>query len=126
MSQAAGASEAVGDQTIMTHLYDRVGGGAKTFVRDYIDLFLQDTSSRLEVLRAAVEREDKVTLGRECHALKGACLEVGVLQLGACCDALRGVARDERFDELPDALRRLKEEFDRLRLVLEAEKIRLV
>ncbi|MDH3433042.1 MAG: response regulator, partial [Gammaproteobacteria bacterium] len=112
------------DQETLRHLRDRAGGDGAAFVSDYIDLFLRDTSSRLEVMRAAVEHEDAATLGRECHALKGACLEVGVSQLGACCDALRDASKDGRFNELRGALDRLSEEFERVKPVFEAEKNR--
>jgi len=127
-SSAAGVSEhasgIVDDQEIMRQLRDRAGDGGVTFVNEYIDLFLQDTASRLDIMRAAVEHEDHVTLGRECHALKGACLEVGVARLGAYCDALRDASRDQRFDEIPAALLRLSEEFGRIKPVFEAEKNR--
>lgn len=128
-SSEAGVSEhasgIVDDQEIMRQLRDRAGDGGAAFVNEYIDLFLQDTASRVEILRAAAEHEDHVTLGRECHALKGACLEVGALQLGAYCDALRDVSRDQRFDEIPAALLRLSDEFGRVKPVFEAEKNRL-
>ncbi len=127
-SSEAGLSEHafgnVDDQEIMRQLRDRAGDGGVTFVNEYIDLFLQDTASRLEIMRAAVEHNDRVTLGRECHALKGACLEVGVAQLGAYCDALRDASRDQTFDEIPAALLRLSEEYGRIKPVFEAEKNR--
>jgi len=118
------ASGIVDDQDIVRQLRDRAGNGGVNFVNEYIDLFLQDTASRLDIMRAAVEHEDQVTLGRECHALKGACLEVGVSDLGAYCDALRDASRDRRFDEIPEALLRLSEEFSRIKPVFEAEKNR--
>jgi signal transduction histidine kinase/DNA-binding response OmpR family regulator len=119
------ASDAEQDRAVMARLQVRAGGDGEAFVSDYIDLFLRDTSSRLEIMRAAAEREDQDTLCRECHALKGACLEVGVEQMCACCDALRDASKDQRFDEVPAALLRLREEFDRVRPVFEAEKSRL-
>jgi len=117
-------SEIAGDNEIVRQLRDRAGETGATFVKEYIDLFLQDTASRLDIMRAAVEREDQATLGRECHALKGACLEVGVARLSACCDTLRDASADRRLDEIPAAYRRLREEFDRVKPVFEAEKNR--
>ncbi len=106
---------------ISRQLCDRLSGDGEAFIGEYIELFLRDTSSRLEVIRAAVEHEDRTTLSRECHALKGSFLEIGVPQLGAYCDALQDASKDERYDEFPEALLRLREEFDRVKPVFEAE-----
>jgi len=107
------------DPQALSRLRDRAGRRSDKFVRGYIDLFLQDTGERLEVLRAALERRDHHLLGREIHALKGACLEFGVSQMSVYCDELRDASRDGRVDELPDALRRIKSEFERVKPVFE-------
>lgn len=120
-----GAPDTTSDREIKLRLRDRAGSRGVAFVNDYIELFLRDTADRLEVMRTAVEREDQITLGRECHALKGACLEVGVLQLGEYCDELSDACADHRLEELPGGLRRLRDEFDRLQPVFEAERKRL-
>lgn len=113
------------EQEAMSQLRDRAGENGESFLSNYIDLFLQDTASRLESLDAALERKDYEKLSRESHALKGACLEFGVARMSACCDVLRDAGRHERFDEIPDALLRLRREFDRIRPAFEAEKNRL-
>jgi CheY-like chemotaxis protein len=107
------------DPQALSRLHERAGSRSDKFVRGYIDLFLQDTVERLEVLRAALERRDHHLLGREIHALKGACLEFGVSRMGVYCDELRDASRDGRVDELPDALLRIKSEFEKVRPVFE-------
>jgi two-component system sensor histidine kinase/response regulator len=82
---------------------------------EFIDLFLTDTSSRLEVLQDALAKSDLETIRRECHALKGACLEMGVTSLGSFCDALGKASRDQRIDDLPVQLDRLTAEFERVK-----------
>jgi signal transduction histidine kinase/CheY-like chemotaxis protein len=109
---------------LFAQLQDRAGVDGRRFVRNYIDLFLDDTATRLEVLRAALERQDHNTLRRESHALKGACLEFGVTRMSDRCDALRDASRAGRLDEQSDALHGLWEEFNRVRPVFEAEKDR--
>ena len=120
------ASETTLDQDALSQLWDRAGANGESFLSNYIDLFLQDTTSRLEILRAALERKDHETLSRESHAVKGACLEFGVTRMSDCCDALRRASRDGHFDELPDVLRQLGHEFDRVKPVLESAKNRSV
>jgi signal transduction histidine kinase/DNA-binding response OmpR family regulator len=109
---------------LLTQLRDRAGVDGQAFVRNYIDLFLDDTATRLEVLRAALERQDHDTLRRESHALKGACLEFGVTRMSDLCDALRDASRAGHLDEQAAALRGLWEEFNRVRPVFEAERDR--
>ena len=113
-------------RAIIERLQDRAGLVSDEIIGEYIDLFLDDTASRLIILRTALEQRDLDTVRRECHALKGACLELGVSRLGSCCDALGQASRDKRLDELPSAMYRLTAEFDRVRPMFEAEKNRSV
>ena len=119
----AAVSGEAADGEIAGQLQNRIGD---EFLGQFIDLFLDDTTSRLEVLHTALEQRDLETVRRECHALKGACLELGVADMGDCCDALGQASRDERLDDLPEALHRLTSEFERVRPLFEAEKGRPV
>lgn len=110
------------DKQARDQLRDRAGSRGGTFLGNYIDLFLDDTASRLDSLTAAFDRHDIEALRRECHALKGACLEFGVVRMARYCDELRDSAEDGTLDQLPELLSSLRREFDRIRPVLEAEK----
>jgi signal transduction histidine kinase/DNA-binding response OmpR family regulator len=112
------------DDTIVDRLQERAGLADDAVIAEFIDLFLDDTASRIEVLHAALQQRDLKAVRRECHALKGACLELGVDQLGACCDDLGNASREQRYEDLPLALDRLTAEFDRVRPLFEAGKTR--
>jgi two-component system sensor histidine kinase/response regulator len=103
---------------------DRAGMADGNALDELIDLFLTDTSSRLEVLQDALGKSDLETIRRECHALKGACLEMGVTSLGSCCDALGKASRDQRVDDLPVQLDRLAAEFERVKPMFAAGRSR--
>jgi PAS domain S-box-containing protein len=109
---------------VLQRLRERAGGFDHELMKGYIDLFLSDTATRLESLRAALERRDYETVRRECHALKGACLELGASEMSHCCEALGEASRDRRVQALPGALESLRREFDRIRPVFEAERSR--
>jgi len=110
------------DETnFMMQLKQRVTGFSDESLRHYIDLFLVDADSRMEVLRAALEVRDLKTIRRECHALKGTCLELGMKKLERCCDSLQEACRDERIEALPGALDVLVREFGRIRPKIEAQ-----
>ena len=110
------------NQQARNQLRDRTAAQGVTFLSSYIDLFLRDTASRLDSLGAAFDRHDLDALRRESHALKGACLEFGVLRMGRYCDELRDSAEDDKLDQVPDLLCSLRQEFNRIRPVFEAEK----
>lgn len=112
------------DVELVDRLQDRAGDVGDDFIGEFIDLFLDDTTSRIEILRVALDKQDLETLRRECHALKGACLELGVADLGTCCDDLGKASREKRVNDLPGALHRLTAEFERVRPIFEAEKSR--
>jgi two-component system sensor histidine kinase/response regulator len=105
---------------IIGRLQNRAGVIDSKVLDEFIELFLNDTSSRLEVLRDALKDSDLKTIRRECHALKGACLEMGVTSLSSCCEALGKASRDKRINDLPAELNRLTAEFERVRPIFEA------
>ena len=116
---AAGAGD-----DIIGRLQNRAGVIDSNALDEFIDLFLSDASSRLEVLQEALRKNDLKTVRRECHALKGACLEMGVTSLSSRCEALGKASRDKRVDDLPTELDRLTAEFERVRPIFEAGRSR--
>ncbi|MDH3864440.1 MAG: response regulator, partial [Gammaproteobacteria bacterium] len=105
---------------IIARLQNRAGFIDNQALDQFIDLFINDTDARLGILRSALEQTDLETIRRECHALKGACLEMGVSGLSSCCDALGKASRDKRIDDLAEELNRLTAEFERVRPIFEA------
>jgi len=122
---AAGPARSLDRSQILARLSERAGGDDDGALTAYIDLFVSDTAARLESVRAALERSDLETVRRQCHAMKGACMELGVAELTGRCDALGAASRDQRMDALPDALAELTREFERLRRVFDHDKSRL-
>lgn len=107
---------------VRRQLNDRAGTGGAEFVHNYIELFLTDTESRLEKLRAALRAEDTNVLSRESHALKGTCLEFGVVRMGRYCDKLRAASGQGELEKASRIVARLDKEYARVRPVFEAEK----
>jgi signal transduction histidine kinase/DNA-binding response OmpR family regulator len=104
---------------IIARLQDRAGVINGDALDEFINLFIADTTARLGVMQRALHKSDLKTIRRECHALKGACLEMGVPSLGSRCDALGKASRDNRLDDLPLELDRLTAEFERVRPIFE-------
>jgi two-component system sensor histidine kinase/response regulator len=104
---------------IIGRLQNRAGVIDSKALDEFINLFIDDTRSRLDTMREAVQANDLKTIRRECHALKGACLEMGVTGLSSRCDALGKASRDKRLNDLPGELERLTAEFERVRPIFE-------
>ena len=72
-----------------------------------VDLFLDTTSSSLEAMREALEQGDKHELAKLAHALKGACLQLGMARMADLCgrleDAGRSGDRDVELAQLSEA-----------------------
>jgi HPt (histidine-containing phosphotransfer) domain-containing protein len=107
------------DDDIIGRLQNRAGVVDSKLLDEFIGLFIDDTRSRLDVMRKAVRDSDLKTIRRECHALKGACLEMGVTSMSSRCDALGKASRDQRVHDLPGELDRLTAEFERVRPIFE-------
>ena len=107
------------DADIIGRLQDRSGINDSKVLDEFIGLFIDDASARIEVMRHALTEQDLNTVRRECHALKGACLEMGVTSLGHCCEALGKASRDNRVADLPAEFDRLAAEFQRVRPIFE-------
>lgn len=118
------ASQADDDIQAQVHsqLSERVGSSGIEFLHEYIDLFLSDTATRLARMRKAVAAGNTSELSRESHALKGTCLEFGVLRMGQYCDSLRVASEQADLPEAARFLGLLDAEFARVGPVFEAEK----
>ena len=101
-------------------LVEKTATTSEEFLNQYIELFLDDSDARLQVLRSAVLAEDRKLVQRESHALKGACLEFGAARMARFCDAMSNAVTVKKFDEAIKVMQKLEEEFSRLRPVYES------
>jgi signal transduction histidine kinase/DNA-binding response OmpR family regulator len=101
----------------------RTGRDDDSFLSDYIGLFLDDTESRIAAMAQAVSTGDTEILRRECHALKGSCLELGADRMARFCEELSVAARKDNPDEVGIVLGRMDSEFARLRPVYQSAQV---
>jgi len=124
MSAARGDAEKQTERAqLRQRLVERTGHENESFIKDYIGLFLDDTESRLEHMCQAFARGEADAVGREGHALKGACLELGANRMARFCEGLSVAAKNDNLDEMRVVLGRLEREFDRLRPVYESAQV---
>lgn len=102
---------------------ERAGQDDESFLRDYIDLFLHDTESRLSEMSQAFVSGDTETVRRQGHALKGSCLELGADRMARFCEDLSVAAKHDNLDEVGAIIGRLDQEFARLRPFYESAQV---
>ena len=105
------------------NLLQRTGYDDESLLNEYIGLFLQDTSARLDRMKNAFVGGSLENFAREAHSLKGACLELGADRMVRYCDDLTSAIASEHVDEVAVIMGKLDREFKRLRPVYETVQV---
>jgi len=113
-TSAPSAAEAEGILARLRSL-EEMGPG---FVSTFVSLFVEDTTAQMANLDAAVARGDAAAAQRLAHSLKGASSNVGADAMATLCGQIEDRARAGALADLPAAVRRLHEEYGRVRRVL--------
>ena len=58
-----------------------------------LQVFVEDTAGRLDRIETSLGEHDLRAVGREAHAIKSGCLQIGDEAMAACCDHLRQAAK---------------------------------
>ena len=95
--------------------------GAEILV-ELIDIFLDDTPTRLNDLQRAVQEVDAHGTEQAAHALKSACAQLGAAHLSSMCRDLEAKGRAGDLDGAPLLVERALAEFGRVHAALTAEK----
>ncbi len=104
------------DAAAVERVRDLAGDGNAAFVTEVYETYLADTVQRIATLRQAAQDRDPKRIRAEAHALKGASLEVGALQLGQLARELEECGAAGIVDDADRAVGRLEQAFDRARV----------
>ena len=83
---------------VLEHLRRLEAKGSPGLAAHVLEIFLQDTSTRLKALRDAVARRDADATYRVAHTLQGSAAMVGAASVARSCAELVSAARSESFD----------------------------
>ena len=83
---------------VLEHLRGLEAKGSPGLAAEVVEIFLQDTSTRLKALREAVAQRDGEAAYRVAHTLHGSASMVGALSLARSCAELIKAARSGSFD----------------------------
>jgi HPt (histidine-containing phosphotransfer) domain-containing protein len=81
------------------------------FLRELIELFLQDVPQRLAELEQAIAKGDAPLLTRAAHTIKGSCSNFGAAGLAAVALQMEHQGKENSFSEAKATLPALKAEF---------------
>ena len=89
---------------------------------EFIDLFLREAPAALDTMGDAVNKNDVMSLSRivsAASALKGSAGNLGARNLAALCEEIEQTAKNWLLTDAKPIIERTREEFDRVRAVLE-------
>jgi HPt (histidine-containing phosphotransfer) domain-containing protein len=99
--------------------------GDEGFMTKISELFLADSTERIEALKAAAATRDGPALRSIAHALKGSCGHFGATRLAALCRKMEQIGMQDPVGDPVEVLRNLEAEADRVRVALEEEAKRI-
>jgi CheY-like chemotaxis protein/HPt (histidine-containing phosphotransfer) domain-containing protein len=85
-----------------------------------IEMFVTDATARIEALYRLIDEQDAAAIHEAAHALKGSCLNFGAKRMAAYCEQLEERGEQARFDGLAGIVARVHEEFQAVRLEMDA------
>lgn len=108
------------EQEIRDKAKEWIGEYGADFLVELIDVYLEDTPYRLAQLHQALNGGDKEALTREAHTLKSSSANVGAMSFSAVAKEIETAARGGKVDEASEKARRMEEDFQLVKLSLEA------
>jgi two-component system sensor histidine kinase/response regulator len=94
-------------------LLDNVAGD-RELLAEIVTLFLENSRDLLAGLHEAADSGDAEAIHRKAHQLKGALANLGAQAAAESACRLETAGRDKRLEGVPDAVRQLEEEMERL------------
>ena len=111
------------DQAVLDTLRELNEDGEPDIVTELIDLFLRDTPPRLAALKDAIREGDVQALSQNAHTLKGSSANLGATRLASLNAELHSQASDGSLEGAGRLLAQLDNEFERVRHLLESERL---
>ena len=79
----------------------RLGGPGENLLAEIIQIYLDDTPSRIEAMRAALVSGDAALLASAAHSLKSSSGNVGARRVYELCQRMETTARERAIDGAP-------------------------
>jgi HPt (histidine-containing phosphotransfer) domain-containing protein len=97
--------------------------GEPDFVIELIEIYLSEVPRLFDTIRTSIINNDRATLRRAAHSLRGSSANLGVLQMAAIAGKLEHL-ENKSSSAAAELLRSLEDEFERVKEILNAERQR--
>ncbi len=119
-ARVEGAREVTLDLEALRELVSVAAASGSGFVEEAVATYLSQTPVQISAVRAAIAHKNAQDLSREAHSLKSGSAILGARNMRALSAELEGRAEADSLEGAGMLLRRLEEEFDRVKSALES------
>ncbi len=115
------ANAGVIDSSVLQALSQVAGEQASIVIAELIDIYLEDTHSRLAAMSAAINQGDSQSLYQAAHTLKSASANVGANGMADLCKQLEAIGRGGSIDGTKEIFTQLQKEYEDVKNALSSE-----
>jgi HPt (histidine-containing phosphotransfer) domain-containing protein len=112
-----------GAAEVLEYLHRLEAQGSPGLAADVIEIFVQDTSTRVTALRHAIDQGDGETVFRVAHTLQGSASMIGAVSVARSCNALAKSARSGSFDQCRVLVAELDARFEAIQRALPVRRL---
>lgn len=112
-----------GAAEVLEYLHRLEAQGSPGLAAEVIEIFIQDTSTRVTALRRAIDQGDGETVFRVAHTLQGSASMIGAVSVARSCDALAKSARSGSFDQCKVLVAELDARFEAIRRAMPVRRL---
>ena len=109
------------DHNVLAGLHTIRSEGGGDIVHGLMRAFREETPRHMSALQEYAKRGEAESFKRTAHALNGICRSVGANRMGSICLELERMGDSGNLASAPNSLVRLEEEFDHVKVLLDAE-----
>ncbi len=96
------------DSTIIDNLIDLGGDDGKGFLKEIIDLYIQQYPELFGSIKSSALKNDNVTMYQSAHALKGASLNIGAKELASVYKKIELKGEEGDMSQIPELIELLE------------------
>ncbi len=89
--------------------------GKEEFLKELVQLFLDESAKMFDELRAALDEKNAKTIQRTAHTLKSSLKALGAMPVAQLAERLETIGRENRLDDADEAAALLREKFEQLK-----------
>jgi len=112
-----------GAAEVLEYLRRLEAQGSPGLAADVIEIFMQDTSTRVTALRRAIDQGDGETVFRVAHTLQGSASMIGAVSVARSCSALAKSARSGSFDQCKVLVAELDARFEAIQRAMPVRRL---